>query len=232
MSQIIPVEFPYKDIHAISEKQFEVHMSLYKGYVKKINEIWKKLEDEEYAERAEAAASYSRYRGLKTGETYCLDGVILHELYFANMGGQSNTPSGDALTLINRDFSSFEKWKEDFTACGKASRGWAVLAYDQRSKRLLNFLSDAHDVGVIWTAYPILVMDVYEHAYFVDYASNKAEYIERFIQDINWDVVNNRAKVLPFKRSCGDICPYCSQFCDLNPGHSGPHECLNNHNWS
>lgn len=188
------ISFTYDNITAISRKQFDVHMELYKGYIKKVNEIWTKLSEPDIA--ADANATYSRYRGLKVGETYALDGVILHELYFANMGGTSKTPEGQALELITEQFGSFDAWKADFTACGKAARGWAVLAYDQRSKSLKNFLSDAHDVGPIWTAYPLLIMDVYEHAYFVDYANLKADYIDNFMKDINWDMVNKRASML------------------------------------
>ncbi len=87
-----------------------------------------------------ANATYSKYRGLKKGETYALDGVILHELYFDNLGGINNMPSGIALELIDQFFGSYENWKQDFIACGKAARGWAVLCYDQRSKSLKNIV--------------------------------------------------------------------------------------------
>lgn len=195
MPQISKVNFQYNDtIEAVSKKQYDVHLELYDGYIKKINEIWKELE--ENPEREKANATYSKYRGLKKGETYALDGAILHELYFANLGGTANTPQGPALELINRYFGSFENWKADFIATGKAARGWAILLYDQRSCSLLNILCDAHDEGIICNAYPLIVMDVYEHAYYVDYPNKKAEYIERFLQDMNWDVINKRAEML------------------------------------
>ncbi len=192
--QIKAYEYPYENITAVSEKQFDVHQELYKGYVNKVNEVWSKLDGD--AKREEANATYSYYRGLKLGETYALDGVILHELYFSNLGGRNNTPHGKALEMIEERFGSYEAWAKDFIACGKAARGWAILAYDQRSCALHNFMSDAHDVGAIWTAYPILIMDVYEHAYFIDYANKKADYIDRFMQDINWDIIDQRVNQL------------------------------------
>jgi superoxide dismutase, Fe-Mn family len=191
--QLNKINFQYNDtINAVSKKQYDVHLALYEGYVNKINEIWSELQTN--GEREKANATYSKYRGLKKGETYALNGVILHELYFANLGGSDNTPSGIILDQINQYFGSYDNWKKDFIACGKAARGWAVLAFDQRSKSLVNILCDSHDEGNVWNAYPIIIMDVYEHAYFVDYQNKKADYIDRFMLDINWDVVNKRAR--------------------------------------
>lgn len=195
MQELSKVNFHYNNtINAVSKKQYDVHLELYEGYINKINEIWKELMEAPQREKANAA--YSKYRGLKKGETYALDGVILHELYFDNLGGVNNTPSGAALELINQFFGSYENWKQDFIACGKAARGWAMLCYDQRSKSLKNILCDSHDEGIIANAYPLIIMDVYEHAYFVDYQNKKADYIESFMQDINWDSVNKRAQNL------------------------------------
>jgi Fe-Mn family superoxide dismutase len=195
LPQLEKINFQYNNtINAVSKTQYDVHLALYEGYVNKINEIWTELNTA--TEREKANATYSKYRGLKKGETYALNGVILHELYFDNLGGSNNTPSGAALTLINQFFGSYENWKEDFIACGKAARGWAVLAYDQRSKSLVNILCDSHDEGNVWNAYPLVIMDVYEHAYFVDYQNKKADYIDKFMSDINWDAVNRRAQKL------------------------------------
>ena len=192
---ITKINFQYNStVTAISKKQYDIHLELYDGYVNKINEIWRELQTD--PQREKANATYSKYRGLKKGETYALDGVILHELYFENLGGTNNTPSGAALELINRYFGSYDNWKSDFIACGKAARGWSILAYDQRSKSLHNILCDAHDEGAIWNAYPILIMDVYEHAYYVDYPNKKDEYINKFLMNINWEAVNRRAAML------------------------------------
>lgn len=195
VQELIKVNFHYNNtINAVSKKQYDVHFELYEGYINKVNEIWKELKEDPQMENANA--TYSKYRGLKKGETYALDGVILHELYFDNLGGINNMPSGIALELIDQFFGSYENWKQDFIACGKAARGWAVLCYDQRSKSLKNILCDSHDEGIILNSYPLIIMDVYEHTYFLDYQNKKADYIESFMLDINWDSVNMRAQKL------------------------------------
>lgn len=195
MPRLEKVNFQYNNtINAVSKEQYNAHLALYEGYINKINEIRSELAIA--PEREKANATFSKYRGLKKGETYALDGVILHELYFDNLGGSDNIQNGLALDLINQFFGSYENWKSDFIACGKAARGWAILAYDQRSKSLMNILCDSHDEGIIMNAYPLVVMDVYEHAYFADYLNRKADYIDKFMMDINWKAVNRRAQKL------------------------------------
>jgi len=164
---------------------------LYRGYVNKVNEIRKLLLS---ADRKAANATYSYFRGLKKGETYAMDGVILHELYFENLGGSGVATRGDLMRQIERDFGSYHAWLEDFKATGMAARGWAVLVYDRRSRRLINYLLDAHDHGVVQNTEAILVMDVYEHAYFIDYGTRKADYIEAFLDNVDWNVAEARWK--------------------------------------
>lgn len=185
------VDFKYTDdITVINSEQFEVHIRLYKGYVDKINEIDEILQNDPGRDKANATFSY--FRECKRGETYALNGVILHELYFENLGRGVNVPIPSITQQLEMDFGSFENWEMDFVATAKASRGWAVLSYDQRSYRLRNISLDAHDLGNIAYSAPILVLDVYEHAYFLQYADNKAEYINRFMEDINWEVIGAR----------------------------------------
>lgn len=182
------IRFEYTDdITVVNRRQFEVHIRLYEGYVDKINEIDRILMNNPKRERANATFSF--YRECKRGETYALDGVILHELYFENIGGRMNKPDHTAVGQLEMYFGSFDNWRDDFIATAKASRGWAVLCYDQRSYRLRNISLDSHDLGNIAYSAPILVLDVYEHAYFLQYADNKVEYINRFMENINWEVV-------------------------------------------
>ncbi len=187
------IEFPYTDdITVVNRAQFEAHMRLYDGYVTNINKIDEILMHGD-AQRDQSNTTFSWYRELKRGETYALDGVILHELYFENIGG--NTPSPDEITedMLAQDFGSFGAWQEDFIATAKASRGWAVLCFDQRSMRLRDISLDAHDLGNIAYSAPILVLDMYEHAYFLQYADNKDAYINAFMNNINWPVVAGRS---------------------------------------
>lgn len=179
------------DITVVDQEQFEAHMRLYEGYVTNINKI-----DEELirgnAQRDQANTTFSYYRELKRGETFALNGVILHELYFENIGGTETEPDQTSRAKLERDFGSFDQWKEDFIATAKASRGWAVLSFDQRSGRLRNISLDAHDLGNIAYSAPILVLDMYEHAYFLQYADKKVDYINNFMNNINWTVVSGR----------------------------------------
>ncbi|ADL08484.1 superoxide dismutase [Thermosediminibacter oceani] len=173
-----------------SERQILEHFEvLYKGYVNKVNEIRSLLPS---ADRQEANATYSEFRCLKKGETYAIDGVILHELYFDNLGGPGGVPRGDLMRRLERDFGSYQSWLEDFTATGISARGWAVLVYDPRDGRLHNYLLDAHDHGVVQNTAAILVLDVYEHAYFIDYGTRKADYIRAFMQNVDWSVAERR----------------------------------------
>jgi len=178
----------------ISQKQFDDHITLYHGYVDKTNEISKKLATDPQYDTANATASH--YRGWKLGETYAIDGVILHELYFQNLGNEGGSPGPKTKALMDKYFGGFEKWKEDFIACGKAARGWSILVYEQRTKTCRNILLDSHNDGQIATAFPIIVMDMYEHAYFLDYGTDKATYVNRFIAQIAWDAVEKRAGVV------------------------------------
>ena len=186
------VPFTYTDdIKVINREQFEAHMRLYEGYVTNINKVDAELLHGN-AQRDQSNTTFSYYRELKRGETFALNGVILHELYFENIGGNTAKPQPTTREMLENDFGNIQNWQADFIATAKASRGWAVLSYDQRSQRLRNISLDAHDVGNIAYSAPILVLDMYEHAYFLQYADKKADYINNFMNNINWNVIEER----------------------------------------
>lgn len=188
--EIKAAEIPYtNDITVISKKQFDVHKKLYSGYVSKVNEICNILKKER---EKIGNATYSEYRGLKKGQSYALDGVILHELYFKNIGGGNCEAEKSLLEAIKKCFGGYEQWVQDFKACALSARGWAILAYEQRTKSLINMLLDTHDEGIVMGTFPVLVLDMYEHAYFIDYTNDKEEYFKKFMENINWDAVNKR----------------------------------------
>ena len=190
------VPFTYTDnITVINKEQFDVHMRLYEGYVNSINKIDIELERGD-DQKEQSNTTFSYYRELKRGETYALNGVILHELYFENIGGSIAEPIQSVVEKLENDFEVFQNWQENFIATAKASRGWAVLCYDQRSGRLRNISLDAHDLGNIAYSAPMLVLDMYEHAYFLQYADKKADYINNFMKNINWTVVADRMNYL------------------------------------
>jgi Fe-Mn family superoxide dismutase len=178
----------------VSQKQFDDHITLYKGYVEKTNEITNKLKSE--PEYASANATWSHYRGLKKGETYAIDGVIMHELYFQNLSGGSAPMGKKTAYLMERYFGGEENWKNDFVACAKSARGWCVCVYEQRTDSCRNILLDSHDDGQICTAYPLIVLDMYEHAYFLDYGTDKGTYINKFINRIPWEIIEKRANAV------------------------------------
>jgi len=181
--------FPY-NTSAVTQRQFEEHLKLYNGYVDKTNEITEQLKTDPQASKANA--TYSEYRGLKKGETFAISGVILHEAYFQNMTADSTEPGLKTLEAFQKGFGGYEAWKEDFIACCKAARGWCLMVFEQRTGSFRNILLDLHDYGTITGSYPIIIMDMYEHAYFMDYGTDKAGYINAFIQAIDWNVVERR----------------------------------------
>lgn len=182
-----PKPIPYEELPGISRKTLENHFEkLYKGYVNKRNEIEERLEA---ADRSKAQATWSEYGELKRQETFAANGQILHEAYFAGLTG-NGVPDGAVVEKLKEDFGSFERWEEDFRAAGLAARGWVVMAYDSSDGKIHNFLCDAHNHGGIWGAVPILILDVYEHAYFIDYGADRKSYIEAYMKLIDWDKVN------------------------------------------
>ncbi|MDR1705521.1 MAG: Fe-Mn family superoxide dismutase [Clostridiales bacterium] len=187
---IKPIEFPY-DTSAVTERLFKEHMSLYRGYCEKFNEITARL-GEDPKLRPEANKTYSRYRGLKRGESFSMGGALLHELYFQNMVNSPEQPGALFNTLTKKYYGGFGNWAVDFAACAKSARGWCVTVMEQRSGTVRNILMDSHDEGLIIGAYPILVADVYEHAYFMDYGANAAAYLGRFIESVKWSAVDAR----------------------------------------
>ena len=189
------INFQYNDcITVVSKEQYDAHTKLYSNYVNKINEITDILETD--PKRQDANSIYSFYRGLKVSETFALDGVILHELYFENLGGVKSNIPDELMELFDMYYGGYENWLADFIACSKSARGWCLFCYEQRTESFRNLLLDAHNVGVVAMAYPLLVIDMYEHAYFLDYQTDKDAYINNFIKNIDWNIVLKRFKVL------------------------------------
>lgn len=192
MQPLEPKPLKYQDLDGLSAKQIsEHHDVLYVGYVNKYNQINTNLSS---VDLSSANGVYSDLRELTLEKGFALNGVILHEYYFDGLGGKGGEPSGPISELINRDFSSFDNWKDQFKALGLCARGWVVLAYNFDLQRLENYICDAHNQGGIWNTVTLVIMDVYEHAYFLDYGTKRADYVEKYMANIDWDEVNNRIK--------------------------------------
>jgi Fe-Mn family superoxide dismutase len=175
-----------KALNGISEKTMTEHYKLYEGYVKKANEILEKLPT---VDTESANQTYSDIRSLKVDLTFALGGIKNHEVYFGHLGGSGGKPSGKLLEQIEKDFGSFEAWQKDLKATGIAARGWAWLAWDWKMERLFNFIGDAQNTYPVWNCTPLVALDVYEHAYYLDFATKRADYIDTFFNNINWSVI-------------------------------------------
>jgi Fe-Mn family superoxide dismutase len=121
--------------------------------------------------------------------------MVLHELYFENLAKGGGSPGGKLADMIARDFGSIEKWTAEFKACGMAARGWVLLSYSYVDSKLHNYCLDSHNTNFPVRSTPLLVMDVYEHAYAIDYGVKRPPYIDAFMANINWPVVEARLAV-------------------------------------
>jgi Fe-Mn family superoxide dismutase len=176
-------------MEGISKKTMEEHMKLYTGYVNKYNEIQEKLAALTDDDFAKANQVYSNIRELKLELSFAYGGVVNHEIYFAHLGGSGGEPKGDLIAQIKKDFGSFDSYKKDIKATGIAARGWVWTAWNFREKRLFNYLGDAQNTFPVWGASPIMALDTYEHAYFIDFGSSRAGYIDVFFNNMDWNIV-------------------------------------------
>jgi Fe-Mn family superoxide dismutase len=176
------------ELDGISRAAVEAHYKLYEGYVNKRNEILEKLDG---VDLSSANQVYSELRALKVDLTFAIGGIKNHELYFEHLGGDGGNPGGATAQLIERDFGSVDTWRADLKATGMAARGWAWTAYDWDEGRLFNYIGDAQNTFPVWNATPLVALDVYEHAYFLDYQTDRASYIDAFFDNLDWSVVND-----------------------------------------
>jgi Fe-Mn family superoxide dismutase len=175
------------ELDGISRTTMDAHFRLYQGYVQKRNEILARLADVDLEAGNQV---YSDVRALKVDLTFAVGGIKNHEIYFEHLGGEGGSASGAIAGLIDRDFGGFDKWRADLKATGMAGRGWAWTAYDWDEGRLFNYVGDAQNTFPVWNATPLVALDVYEHAYFLDYQTDRAAYIEAFFRNLDWGVVN------------------------------------------
>jgi Fe-Mn family superoxide dismutase len=125
-----------------------------------------------------------------------MNSVLLHELYFDGLAPAPPAPRGPLADALNRRFGSVDRWAEDFRTCCLAANGWGILARDAVNGKLYNVASDLHEVGVIWLGQPLVVCDVYEHAFYVDYQNKKADYVANFLKFIDWAEAGRRYQAL------------------------------------
>lgn len=178
-------------LEGFSDTLLKNHFTLYQGYVANTN----KLSDIVKAKLEAGETATPEFAELKRRFGWEFNGMRLHEYYFGNMskGAALIDTSSELAKKIIEDFGSFEKWESDFKATG-AMRGigWVILTHDKMANRLFNVWINEHDVGHLAGAEPLLVMDVFEHAFMVDYGIKRADYIGAFWKAIDWGEVSKR----------------------------------------
>jgi Fe-Mn family superoxide dismutase len=183
-----PQALAYEEIPGfLSAKQLQVHhdkhyVGALKGYHKLATELLEKSFD------TTGYSARSRTRTHKANST------VLHELYFSGLAPASQATAFDeTLTRkMEKRFGSLDRWWSDFQAAAVSSRGWVTLVYQPLSNKLYNIISDNHGDGVLLAGTPILALDMFEHAYYLDYKNDKTEYIRRFINHINGQNISMR----------------------------------------
>lgn len=185
-------KFNIPKLKGISEKAIEEHLKLYSGYVKNTNAILEKIP--EYQNWAEKDPFVSYFTAeLNRRFSFEFDGMRNHEYYFAHLenGSTSLTVNSSLQKTIEEEWGDFDKWLNGFKSMALTRGiGWAILYYDPRTKRLLHAWVDEHHLGQLIGLAPLLVLDMWEHAYFIDYTpGEKKKYVEAFFENLNWQNV-------------------------------------------
>jgi len=179
-----PLSLDPKSINGISEKVLVSHYeNNYVGAVKRLNAIGTQLAELDFAKAPNFVVN-----GLKREELIAANSMILHEIYFDGLGGGS-TPRNALIEAITKDFGSLDRWRSEFSAMGKAQgggSGWVILAYSPRDRRLVNQWAADHTTTLAGGR-PVLVLDMYEHAYHMDYGAGAAKYVDAYMEAIRWE---------------------------------------------
>jgi superoxide dismutase, Fe-Mn family len=186
----VPLPFDAKALRGISEKLIQSHWeNNYVGASKALNTVRARLEQA----LTDSATPPYVYNGLKREQALRTGSVVLHELYFANLGGDGKA-SAEIRTRLGKSFGSYDQWEAEFRKIGQGlggGSGWVVLGYNQHLNILENYWLADHATNPAFTK-PVLVMDMYEHAYQMDYGAAAAKYIDAFFANIQWDAVASR----------------------------------------
>lgn len=183
----------------ISDNQLKAHFKLYEGYITKINELETRIKNFKVD-----SPDTINYRGWHMDQTSMLNGAVLHELYFSNLGSTDKEPNGLLKKMINRDFGTVQNFIGHLKAVGKLSHGWSLAALNYRTGKINVYGLERHNLNVPVMTHPILVLDVYEHAYMIDYGTDRGKYLDAFVANLNWKPVGERlesALAIPFGES-------------------------------
>lgn len=176
-------------LKGISDTMLKNHFTLYSGYVNNASLLAGELKDNDGKDNS------PKYSELKRRFAWEYNGMKLHEFFFENLSKEKFELSSDSKLAkkLKEDFGSLEKWEKDFkNTASMRGIGWAVLFYDTDNKKLLNAWVNEHDVGHLFSTIPILIIDVFEHAFMQDYGLKRKDYVDAIMQAINWNVVEKR----------------------------------------
>ena len=186
-------------IKGLTPKQIEAHLGLYKGYVNKLNEIRQKMQEMRGKLDSDpdilsknANFSFGLWSELKRREIVAFNGSYLHKAYFENLE-PVDEPDDQMKSSINKAFGSMDKWKAEIKADAASTPGWVLVAYDRVEDRLHNWVIHEHSVNVPAISQDVvLALDCWEHAFAIDYGTDKGSYVKVFLDNINWEEVNKR----------------------------------------
>lgn len=182
-----------KKMEGLSPNQIDQHLKLYKGYVTKHKEITALLDNPDLTAQTPAPnATYAPLRELLIEQSFALNGVVYHELYFGNLGGEGGDPKGNLKSAIEAHFGSTAKFMDYLKASGKCMRGWVIVGWNTRDQRIHTYGLDMHNMWSPAGVIPLVVLDVYEHAYMIDHGINRAAYLDAFVKNLDWDVCGKR----------------------------------------
>jgi len=188
MHQQQPLSFDPESLKGISPKTTEIHHGkLYAGYVSKRNEVEEKQAE---ADLSSANQVYSAWRGLKEGETFAANGMILHQVFFSILGGDGNPEGTKVGEAITAQWGSWAAFVEQFTATAMDARGWSILCFDHSDSKLHIYAADAQNQGGVWGCQLLLLCDVYEHAYVIDFGADRKAYVAAFLENVDWKKVD------------------------------------------
>ena len=178
-------------LKGFTDNQLKAHFTLYEGYISKINELESRIKSFDLT-----SADTINYRGWHLEQTSMLNGAVLHELYFGNLGATNKEPKGDLKKMIDRDFGNLQSFIGHLKTVGKIVHGWSLAAYNYRTGKINVYGLERHNLNVPTMVHPILVLDVYEHAYMIDYGTDRKKYLDAFITDLDWKPVGERLEAV------------------------------------
>jgi superoxide dismutase, Fe-Mn family len=167
------------------------HTAHYGGALKAVTSADNRLEESFKTGTSVDPAAFAQLKRLINSRG---NSVVLHELYFDGLAPKPQDPARDVRAAIEKRFGSLDKWWTDFAASAKEAAGWAMLVRHPVNDKLYNVVSDEHAMGLLWMAVPLVVIDVYEHAFYIDYQNRKADYVDKYRSYMDWDEVNARFK--------------------------------------